>query len=299
MTPALGYLLILVFTVLQLGESMVVKAYAKRFGSGGMLMNAIIALFAALFFLISDLVKPETRGFYVPAQMLPLALINCCLFAAGFYFAFLAFKIGPYGLTRLISSFSLLFSIFYGIFFLHEPTTAMTYIGIAMVLVAMILINLESIKEANGKGEENGVSLKWLIFLLISVFSNGFIAILTKMQQIRFENACSNEFQLISIGGSFLLLAVIGLILDRDKLARFLKHGVLYGIGAGIANGAKNFLTLVIYMLLPLSVVSPMKTGLGMLATFALALFVYKEKYSKKQIVGVILGVAAVLLLAF
>ena len=31
----LGYLLILVFTVLNLGESMVVKAYAKRFGSGG------------------------------------------------------------------------------------------------------------------------------------------------------------------------------------------------------------------------------------------------------------------------
>ena len=298
MTPALGYLLILVFTVLQLGESMVVKAYAKRFGSGGMLMNAIIALFAALFFLISDLVKPETRGFYVPAQMLPLALINCCLFAAGFYFAFLAFKIGPYGLTRLISSFSLLFSIFYGIFFLHEPTTAMTYIGIAMVLVAMILINLESIKEANGKGEENGVSLKWLIFLLISVFSNGFIAILTKMQQIRFDNACSNEFQLISIGGSFVILFVLGLIIDRDKLRGVAKNGLLYGLCAGLCNGGKNFVALIIYLCLPLSVVSPTKTAAGMISAFLVAALFYKEKYTVLQKIGVLLGIGAVILFA-
>lgn len=298
MTPALGYLLILVFTVLQLGESMVVKAYAKRFGSGGMLMNAIIALFAALFFLISDLVKPETRGFYVPAQMLPLALINCCLFAAGFYFAFLAFKIGPYGLTRLISNFSLLFSIFYGIFFLHEPTTAMTYIGIAMVLVAMILINLESIKEANGKGEENGVSLKWLIFLLISVFSNGFIAILTKMQQIRFDNACSNEFQLISIGGSFVILFVLGLIIDRDKLRGVAKNGLLYGLCAGLCNGGKNFVALIIYLCLPLSVVSPTKTAAGMISAFLVAALFYKEKYTALQKIGVLLGIGAVILFA-
>ncbi|MBP3605135.1 MAG: EamA family transporter [Clostridia bacterium] len=285
----LGYLLIAVFTLLNLTESVLVRNYAKKHGSGGMLMNAIVALFATLFFVITD-----TDGFYAPIEMIPIAVLNAFLFGAGFYTSFLAYRCGPYGLTRLISNFSLLFSIFYGIFFLNEQPGITTYIGIVMIFAAMVLINYKK------KGEdEKGVSLKWFICVTISLVANGFIAILTRMQQIRFNDTCSKEFQIISIGGSFLLLAVIGLILDRDKLARFLKHGVLYGIGAGIANGAKNFLTLVIYMLLPLSVVSPMKTGLGMLATFALALFVYKEKYSKKQIVGVILGVAAVLLLAF
>ena len=52
----LGYLLCAVFTLLALGESIAVKAYAKRYGSGGMLMNAVIAFFAALFILISDIV---------------------------------------------------------------------------------------------------------------------------------------------------------------------------------------------------------------------------------------------------
>ena len=285
----LGYLLIAVFTLLNLTESVLVRNYAKKHGSGGMLMNAIVALFATLFFVITD-----TDGFYAPIEMIPIAVLNAFLFGAGFYTSFLAYRCGPYGLTRLISNFSLLFSIFYGIFFLNEQPGITTYIGIVMIFAAMVLINYKK------KGEdEKGVSLKWFICVTISLFANGFIAILTRMQQIRFNDTCSKEFQIISIGGSFLLLAVIGLILDRDKLSYFLKHGVLYGIGAGIANGAKNFLTLMIYMLLPLSVVSPMKTGLGMLATFVLALFVYKEKYSKKQIVGVILGVVAVLLLAF
>lgn len=297
MTQLLGYLLILVFTVLQLGESMVVKAYAKRYGSGGMLMNAVIALFAALFFLVSDFIKPETRGFNVPLEMLPLALINACLFGAGFYFAFLAFRVGPYGLTRLISSFSLLFTIFYGIFALDEETTALTYIGIVMILAAMILINYQSIKKTDST-EENGVSLKWMIYLAITVISNGFIGILTRMQQIRFENACSNEFQMISIGGSFILLAVLGVIIDRDKLRDVAKNGILYGLLGGLCNGGKNFVTLIIYLCLPLSVVSPTKTGIGMISAFLVAAIYYKEKYTVLQKIGVLLGVGAVILLA-
>ena len=58
----IGYLLILLFVLCNLGESITVKEYAKRYGSGGILMNAVIALFASLFFLITD-----KGGFYAPA----------------------------------------------------------------------------------------------------------------------------------------------------------------------------------------------------------------------------------------
>ena len=285
----MGYLLIVVFTLLNLGESIAVRTYAKRHGSGGMLMNAIVALFAALFFLVTD-----TGGFYAPIEMLPLALINACLFGAGFYFTFISYRIGPFGLTRLLSGFSLLFSIFYGIFSLSEKPSVLTYIGIVAIFASMVLINYKK----KGDDDEKGVSLKWFICIMTSVIANGFISILTRMQQIRFNDACSNEFQFISIGGSFLILAVLGIILDRDKLPYILKHGSLYGLIGGVFNGAKNFLTLVIYTLLPLSVLSPMKTGLNMIATFAMALLYYKERYTKRQMIGVTLGVAAVLLLA-
>ena len=100
----IGYLLILVFALLNIGESVVVKSYANRYKSGGMIMNSLIALFAFAFVTVTDIVT--TDGFYFPPEMIPLALINCTLYAIGFYSMFLAFQVGPYGLSRLISNFS-------------------------------------------------------------------------------------------------------------------------------------------------------------------------------------------------
>lgn len=291
----IGYLLILLFSLCNLGESLFVKEYAKRHGSGGMLMNAVIALFSSLFFLIKDLFIDKS-DFYVPEGMLPLALLNCCLFAAGFYFTFVAFRIGPYGLTRLVSSFSLLFTVFYGILFLDEPTSALTFIGLALIVSAMVLINYRG--RSAGGSDEGRISAKWLLCLLTSVVANGFIGILARMQQIKFNNSCSNEFQFISIGGSFLLLAVIGLIIDRDKLGSVLKHGSLYGLAAGLFNGGKNFIALAVYLYIPISVAGPIKTGVGMVLAYLTAILLYKEKYTWLQKLGVLAGAVAVVLLA-
>lgn len=288
-----GYLLILLFTALNLAEGIIIKAYGKRYSTAGMLMNAIIALFAALFFLITD-----KGGFYAPAAMLPYALINMCLYATGFYLTFVAFKIGPYGLTRLISGFSLIMPIFYGLFFLNEETTALTYIGISLIFAAMVLINLAPKKNESKTKSKEGFSAKWLVCILVSSVANGFISILTRMQQIKFNNACSNEFQAISIGGSFVLLAILALITERRNFKTVLKSGLFYGVCAGLANGAKNLTIILIYLYLPISIVSPIKSSLGMIATFLVSTFFYKEKYTLIQKVGVLCGIAAVVLLA-
>ena len=285
----IGYLYILLFTVLQQGESATVRRYARKYGSGGMLMNAITALFSALFFLVTD-----KGGFYAPAEMIPLAIINAFLFGTGFYLSFVALRIGPFGLTKVLSGFGLLFPIFYGIWALNEPTSPRTYIALVLVFVAMFLTGY-----SKSKDEAKSVTLKWFLAVIGSVVANGFIGILTKMQQLRFDNACSNEFQFISIGGSCILLTILGIILDRDKLPRVFKTGVPYGIIAGFCNGGKNFLTILIYMVLPLSIVTPTKTILGKLASLIMALFVYKERYTRTQVAGVILGVIAGIILAF
>ena len=286
----IGYLLILLFTILNLGESIAVKEYAKRHGSGGMLMNAVIALFSALFFLVTD-----KGGFYVPEGMLPFALINVCLYAAGFYLTYIAFRIGPYGLTSLISRFSLAITAFYGIIFLKEPISVLTCVGFALIACAMFLINRRGKSDS---GEDGCISAKWLICILTSVVANGFIVILTRMQQIRWNDACSNEFQVVSIGGCFILLTILGLITDRDKLSAVLKRGSLYGAAAGIFNGAKNFTTLAIYLYLPISIVGSLQTGLGMVVAYLAAILIYKEKYTLYQKLGVLAGALAVVLLA-
>ena len=290
----LGYLLVLLVVALNMGESIAVKAYAKKYNSGGFIMNAIIALFACAFFVIKVLISGE--GFNFLGAMLPYALVNSVFYFCGFYLAYVAFKIGPFGLTRLVASFSLMFPIFYGIFFLNEPTTIFTYLGIALIVGALVMINYKC-KSATAEKQEGTVSLKWFVCILVSTVSNGFISIMTKMQQVKFNDACSEEFQIISIGGSFIFLAIIGLIIDRKNLGYVLKNGTLYGALSGLFNGAKNFVILFIYELLPISIVSPLKAGLAIVASFLLSIIAYKEKYSILQKIGVACGGAAVVIL--
>ena len=288
-----GYLLILVYAVLNIGESVVVKLYANRYKNGGMIMNALIALFAFVFFLVTDIVS--TDGFYFPAEMIPLGLINCALYAIGFYSMFLALRVGPYGLSRLISSFSLIFSVFYGIVALDEKTTPFTYVGVALIFVALFLMNYVGSAE---KKEDAKISFKWILCIAATVVSNGFIAILGRMQQIKFDNACTNEFQMLSVGGSFVLLALLSLIIDRNKLKSVIVHGTLYGLGAGLFNGAKNLISLAVFLFIPMSTASPMKIGVGIALTFVVSKLFFKEKYSLAQLIGVVSGTVAILLLS-
>lgn len=290
----LGYLLVLLVVALNMGESIAVKAYAKKYNSGGFIMNAIIALFACAFFVVKVLISGD--GFNFLGAMIPYALVNSLFYFCGFYLAYVAFKIGPFGLTRLVASFSLMMPIFYGIFFLNEPTNVFTYLGIALIVAAMVMMNYKG-KSATDKKQEGTVSLKWLVCILLSTVSNGFISIMTKMQQVKFNDVCSEEFQIISIGGSFIFLAIIGLISDRKNLTYVLKNGTLYGALSGVFNGAKNFIILFIYELLPISIVSPLKAGLAILASYLLSVIAYKEKYSVMQKIGVACGGAAVVIL--
>jgi len=67
---------------------------------------------------------------------------------------------------------------------------------------------------------------------------------------------------------------------------------------AGVCNGIANWLTLVTYEYMNLSLASPLKTGLSMIVTFIISLLFYKERFSIRQYISVGIGVAAVVLIS-
>ena len=285
----IGYLLILLWLVLSSSEGIVVKRYAVRHQSGGMLMNGVICLFACVFFFLTD-----KDGFSMPLELLPYGIASMLCYAAGFYSMFLAYKYGQFGLTGLLSKLTLFFPILYGILVLNEPTSWTIYVGFA-VMIASTLLLVPKEKENSGK---RAFSLKWLIAVAVTIVSNGFISILTKMQQIRFDNAVSNEFLVLSLGGATIFLLSCGLITERDTLKEVMKTGIGYGAAAGLFNGAKNLTVIFIYLFVPLSIFSPVSACLGTISTYLLATFLYKEKYTQTQKMGVLLGAIAVVAFA-
>ena len=285
----IGMLLVLVSLTVHQFEAMIVKHYGKKYGKGGMLFNAFICLFSMIYFIITD-----KGGLQFTPKLWAYGLVNSTMYALGFYTAYAAYKTGSFGLTRLLSSFGVIIPTFYGIVFLKEPTTVFTYIALVLILISLFLMNYQKRDENTPKEK---ISVKWVVFVILTVLSNAVITIIGRMQVDAFDDKYKNEFLMISLAGATVALFILGIILERDSFKQTIKHGFLYGAGAGIFNGINNLLILITYTYLPLSLTSPVKSGLGIVISFVMSLVIYKEKFTRRQLISACIGVIAVVLM--
>ena len=215
------------------------------------------------------------------------------MYAVGFYTGYLAYKLGSFGLTRLFTSFGGILTIGYGIIILHEPFSLTMLAGVALVFVSVFLMKYQKDDER----VKQPFTVKWLVSVVLVVVSNALISIIGKLQHAAYSNTYKNEFLIVSFLGSALWLILMGVIFERDSLRLTLRHGLLYGAAAGLFNGINNVCILLSYNYFTLSFLSPFKTGVGMVITFLLATLLYKEKYSRRQKIAVLLGVLSVILM--
>lgn len=267
------------------GETMIVKAYGKKYGSGGMFFNAIICLFSLAFFFIVD-----KDGLYFPKALFLYGGISCVMYAAGFYSAYLAFKLGSYANTRMMTSTTIIISVVYGVCFLGEPLNAIKILAIALLFLAIFLMNYQKDEK------KTPFNFKWLIAVIVTVVSNGAIGILKKEQQMYFQGACDNEFMILSLVGAVVSLVLLSVIGEKGNMINTLKHGTAFGVLAGLCNGATNFITLVVYNFVPISVVSLVTAGGGMVLTFVVSSFIYKEKFTVRQLISAVICVISLIL---
>ena len=268
-------------------EIMIVKSYGDRKKNGGEFFNAIICFFSMLFFVVTD-----KDGLYFPAPLFLYGIISCIGYASGFYFTYLGLQCGSYANTNMVSSLGTVLTVVYGTVFLKEPSNLVTWIAVALIILAIVLMNSE--KNMDERGYR--FSFKWLIYVLLSVVGNFVINVMKREQQIRFGGACDNEFLIISIFGAFLFLFVYGIFVNRCHLGTALKSGVLHGALAGVCNGAANLLNIIVLLYVPISIVSPVQAGGGLLLAFVVSSLFYKEKFTKMQILSAAIGVVALVL---
>ena len=101
---------------------------------------------------------------------------------------------------------------------------------------------------------------------------------------------------IMSFGGSFIALLILGFIYERDNFKKVAKYGTVYGFLGGMCNGAKNFVNLALYLYIPISVATPIRSGIGFIVSFFLSVFLYKEKFTKMQVAGVAVGILAIIM---
>ena len=285
----IGMILICLGLVTNQFEAMIVRFYGKKYKNGGMFFNAIICLFAMIYFFVTD-----KGGLEFPRGVCLYGAINSLMYATGFYSAYAAFKHGSFGLSRLFTSFGVIIPTFYGIVFLKEPTTPFTYISFAMILISLFLMNYQG-KEHRGKK----ISFKWVLSIIFIIVSNAAISIIGRVQYGIYGNTYKNEFLIVSLAGATIALLILGLIFERDSFKVEIKHCLIFGALAGFFNGIGNLLTLITYEYLPISFISPVKSGVSIVISFLVSIILYGEGFNKRQLLSVVIGVLAVVLMNF
>lgn len=284
----MGIALVLLSQVLSLFEGMTTKSCSEKHGNVGFLFNALISFFAMVFYIVTD-----KGGIYIPNKLWVYGIISGLCYGGGFYYMFLALKEGSFGIIRLIIAVGTLLTVVYGIAFLKEPSSVFTYTGIVLIFIAVILTNMKYFKGDN----IYTTSKKWIWYAMLSMICNTGIGILSRMQQIEFEDKCSNEFLTISLLCSFVILLILSILNDWEKIRENFKKSVGYSVLAGAINGGANIVRMYTYLFIPISVVAPLSSGISIVIGFMASVFVYKEEFNPLQFVGMVVGILAVILL--
>ncbi len=266
------------------GQNILKKMYSKKTaGQGVYTYTLITALTAMLFFILT------AKNLQWEPALLLYSLLFAVSFGAASIFSTLAMACGPLSLTSLISSFSLMIPTFYGLIFLKEPISFGLLPGLILLVGALLLINKKS--------ADSPVTAKWLLFVLITFAGNGMCSVVQKMQQSAFSGSFKNEFMILSMSMVSVIMLSALLLKERREAAAFARSGLFLGISCGLLNGTVNLFVMILSGLMSVSLMFPLVSVGGIVVSFLVSILFYKEKLTKAQYIGFLLGIAAIVFL--
>lgn len=269
------------------GQDIFKKKFNQKSTGGSFLFTAMLSAFAMLFFAAIN------RDFdYNPILLIPSAAFALS-FATANFFAVQAIRCGSLAKTCLISSFSLLIPSGYGILFLGEPVSLTRIGGLLLLICSLVLINHE-------KGDvQKKTPAKWYLFAFLTFLGNGMCSTVQKAKQEIFGKEGDNLFMIAALAMVTVIMLALSLCSkeERTQTKEILRHGLLWAMLCGIANGLTNYLVLLLNARLPASALFPLLSSGHLILAFLYAVLVARERLTRRQCIGFWTGVASIVLL--
>lgn len=261
------------------------KAYAgKTTGKGQYFFSFLVSLSAMLFFIISS------GSFSWNGGIVIYAIFFAISYTTSTVFGLCAFSHGSLSLTSLILSYSLILPTVYGLFFLNEPFNLKIGIGFLFLVISLFLINQKNSKVP--------ITFKWVVFVILAFVGNGMCSVFQKMQQVAFEGAYKNEFMIVALAFVTVLISFFVFKKERREVKEYAKTGWYMPVACGLANGVVNLFVMVLSNLMPVSVMFPMISAGGIIITYIISRFYYKEKLTRVQFLGFLIGILSVIFIS-
>ncbi|MBR7095457.1 MAG: hypothetical protein IKC73_04490 [Clostridia bacterium] len=289
---------LLLSTATGLSEGVMIKLYNRKHEKGGFFFTALVSLFSMLVFVIREAIESFGGvGFEFSWPIVLFGLLGGFLYASASLMTYLAVQWGSYALSNLILSYSLVLTVAYGLIFRGEAAGLLTWCGFAIIAVSIFLLRKKNPEEA--PTEKKKVTFRWLFAIAYSVFAAAGFSIVRMYQQDLYASAYNNEFMIVCLGFSALLLFVVGIVRDKRDCWGIFKKGAPFATVAGLSNGATNLLQILMLQIgVNVSYSGPIGAVLKSLGSFLLAVFLFRERFERRQLLGLALGATAVVLLS-
>lgn len=266
------------------GQNIVKKPYTQKMGGSGVyFFNAILSAAALLFFAVTATKLDFDLSF------IPYSIGFAASYAIATVFLVLAIAYGSLSLTSLFFSYSLMIPTLYGLVFLKDDISVVFILGLALLVVSLFL--------ANKNDKKVKFSFQWIICVILAFLGNGMCTVVQNMQQVAFDGAYKNEFMIVALAIVALVMSIMSLIKERKAMKVYAKAGWHWALICGLLNGMVNLFVMILSRSMPVSVMFPLISAGGLVVTYLVSRFVYKESLTKLQFVGFILGLAAVVFL--
>ena len=209
----------------------------------------------------------------------------------------IALESGPLSYTNVIVSCAMVIPALSGLVLYGEVVSAWQYVGIALMIVSFICA-------VDKDNESSGASLKWLLLCLGAFICSGSVGVMQKLHQNSVYKDELGVFLVIAFAASALFSLAMTFyyknargepitVVRKPKFRKFAVISLISGIGFALVNQINMYLAGVMDAI----IFYPVVNGASMILTTAAGIILWKEKLSKRQWFGLVMGGIAIFLL--
>ena len=272
----------------------------KSTNIGAFLNSAFVAGIAAVLLWSISAILHES----ISNEMFIYALIFAFLGVIGKLAGYIAYQKGSMAGTTLFANSSLIIVVLFSVLYFQERFDWLSAMGIIGTLVSLTLFALPEKKERDDKKEnrKKSVNFIWIFACVITLLANSGISISTKIRQMKVEGEGPFAYMAFCYTLMFVIsITIYSLMQIRLKSLRTdisnIKASVSSLLLQSFGNSGCNLLVTILSSRIPGSILYPVNTGGGLILTAICGFVFFKEKKTRKNMAGIILGIFSIVLL--
>jgi len=227
-------------------------------------------------------------GGKVSVFTIALGLLFGVVTALSNFYKMRALTAGPMHITLLVTTSSMIIPTMSGVFF-GEKFSLLKLIFVVL-LIGFIYLSFN-------KTDDKKTNKKWFLFCVLAFLFQGSIGVLQKIHQFSEYKGELNGFLFVAF--------ICSLVYSRIRTGKsyrelgFRKKHIMFAIVCGVCTYIMNFLNLKLSGLLPSQLFFPLVNGSAIVLSSLMSVLIFKEKLSKKQLIGLCGGIVSLIAICF